>query len=201
MSGGPAGRRAGPGGRGGPGPGDTCPAGIFCRRGLFGSNVIIRTALPSEFTDIGDIRVAAYQADGFLSAASRYASTLRRLGTVGDGDILVAAEDGQLLGTIMLQHWPAAGEVVRGPDEAEIRALAVAPAERRKGTGSALVRAVIDRAASGGVRHLVLCTMTTMRTAHRLYEQAGFSRLPERDWSPEPGVTLLAYGLVLPDQP
>ena len=186
--------------RAGPGPGDPGPAGIFCGRDLFGSDVIIRTALPAEFTDIGDIRVAAYQADGFLSAASRYASTLRRLGTVGDGDILVAEEDGQLLGTIMLQPWPAAGEVVSGPDEAEIRALAVAPAGRRKGTGRALVRAVIDRAASSGVRHLVLCTMTTMHAAHRLYEQAGFSRLPERDWSPEPGVTLLVYGLVLPGQ-
>ena len=200
MSGGPAGRRAGLAAAAGHAREAPAPAGIFCRRGLFGSDVIIRTALPSEFTGIGDIRVAAYQADGFLSAASRYASTLRRLGTVGDGDILVAEEDGQLLGTIMLQRWPAAGEVVRGPDEAEIRALAVAPAGRRKGTGRALVHAVIDRAASSGVRHLVLCTMTTMRTAHRLYEQAGFSRLPERDWSPEPGVTLLAYGLVLPGQ-
>ena len=145
MSGGPAGRWAGPAAGARPGPGDPCRAGIFCRRDLFGSDVIIRTALPAEFTDIGDIRVAAYQADGFLSAASRYASTLRRLGTVGDGDILVAEEDGQLLGTIMLQPWPAAGEVVGGPDEAEIRALAVAPAGRRKGTGRAHVRAVIDQ--------------------------------------------------------
>jgi ribosomal protein S18 acetylase RimI-like enzyme len=176
-------------------------AGIFSRRGLFGSDVIIRTALPAELAKIGDIRVAAYQADGFLSATSRYASTLRGLGTVGDGDILVAVDDGQLLGTVMLQHWPHAGQVVRGPDEAEIRALAVAPGGRGKGTGRALVRAVIDRAASDGIRHLVLCTMGAMRTAHHLYEQAGFSRLPDRDWSPEPDVTLLVYGLVLTDRP
>ena len=36
-----------------------------------------------------------------------------------------------------------------------------------------------------------------MRTAHRLYERAGFVRLPERDWSPVPGVNLLVYGLRL----
>jgi hypothetical protein len=36
-----------------------------------------------------------------------------------------------------------------------------------------------------------------MKAAHRLYDEAGFARLPERDWSPEPGVKLLAYGLVL----
>ena len=61
---------------------------------------------------------------------------------------------------------------------------------------------MIERAAREGIRHLVLLTQTDMKAAHHLYEEAGFSRLPERDWSPEPGVTLLAYGLVLePDQP
>jgi hypothetical protein len=36
-----------------------------------------------------------------------------------------------------------------------------------------------------------------MRAAHRLYERAGFVRMPERDWSPAPGTTLLAYGLAM----
>lgn len=180
---------------------DDWGAGIFSRHGLLRSDVIIRTALPAELAEIGDIRVAAYQADGFLSATSRYAATLRGLGAVGDGDILVAVDDGQLVGTVMLQRWPHAGEVVRGPGEAEIRALAVAPGGRGQGTGRALVQAVIDRAASDGIRHLVLCTMGTMRTAHHLYERAGFSRLPDRDWSPEPDATLLAYGLILPGRP
>ena len=36
-----------------------------------------------------------------------------------------------------------------------------------------------------------------MRAAHRLYERTGFRRLPERDWSPRPGVQLLAYSLEL----
>jgi len=175
-------------------------AGIFSRRGLFGSDVIIRAALPSEFAEIGDIRVTAYCADGYLSATSRYASTLRSLGAAGDGQILVAVDDGQLVGTVMLQYWPHAGQVVLGPDEAEIRALAVAPAGRRRGTGRALVRAVTDRAASDGIQHLVLCTLPGMRAAHQLYEQAGFHRLPERDWSPEPDATLLVYGLVLTDR-
>jgi len=43
----------------------------------------------------------------------------------------------------------------------------------------------------------VLCTEPAMRVAHRLYEQAGFVRLPERDWTPAPGTTLLVYGLNL----
>ncbi|PPS92055.1 GCN5 family acetyltransferase, partial [Thermobifida fusca] len=36
-----------------------------------------------------------------------------------------------------------------------------------------------------------------MVAAQRLYASEGFVRLPERDWSPQPGVPLLAYGLRL----
>jgi ribosomal protein S18 acetylase RimI-like enzyme len=60
-----------------------------------------------------------------------------------------------------------------------------------------LVTAVIDRAARRGVRHLVLLTLAEMHAAQRLYTDAGFGRLPDRDWSPAPGAILLAYGLPL----
>jgi ribosomal protein S18 acetylase RimI-like enzyme len=43
----------------------------------------------------------------------------------------------------------------------------------------------------------VLLTQADMRAAQRLYQRAGFRRLPDRDWSPRPGITLLAYGLPL----
>lgn len=97
----------------------------------------------------------------------------------------------------MLQSWPHAGEFVTGPGEAEIRALAVTPGGQGQGIGSALLRAVVDRARRAGVRHLVLLTQQDMAAAQHLYRRAGFRRLPERDWSPAPGVLLLAYGLAL----
>jgi len=71
------------------------------------------------------------------------------------------------------------------------------PEVRGSGLGRALLTSVIDRAAADGVRRLVLLTQPDMKAAHHLYETAGFTRLPERDWSPEPGVTLLAYALDL----
>jgi ribosomal protein S18 acetylase RimI-like enzyme len=156
----------------------------------------IRDAHPDELAEVGELRLAAYRADGFLSADSTYAPRLRELGADGLGQVLVAVaeEPGPILGTVTLQFWPDAGHVVQEPDEAEIRALAVRPAAQRTGVGQALLAAVIDRAAKAGVRHLVLSTQPDMTTAHRLYEQAGFDRLPGRDWSPEPGTTLLAYG-------
>jgi ribosomal protein S18 acetylase RimI-like enzyme len=163
----------------------------------------IRDARPAELADVGEIRVAAYRADGFLSPASDYEPTLRALGADGHGHVLVAERPGAgLIGTVMLQPWrPDGGDIVTGPDEAEIRALAVRPEARGGGVGRALLTAVIDRAAGQGVRHLVLCTQEDMKVAHRLYEVAGFTRMPERDWSPVPGVSLLAYGLRLPEKP
>jgi ribosomal protein S18 acetylase RimI-like enzyme len=168
--------------------------------------------------EVGDIRLAAYQAGGFISADSGYASTLHGLGADGKGHVLVAVlpdqdqraagspgrsgsrpggTQGRITGTIMLQTWPDAGQVVHGPDEAEIRALAVRPHAQGHGIGADLLRRLIDLAAGKGVRQLVLCTEPQMRAAHRLYERAGFERRPERDWSPAAGTTLLAYSLRL----
>ena len=96
-------------------------------------------------------------------------------------------DGGLILGTVMLQLWPDAGHVVRGPGDAEIRALAVAPEARGRGVGPALLRAVIDRARACGVRHLLLCTLPAMLAAQHLYTEAGFRRMPERDWLPRTG--------------
>ena len=171
------------------------------------TDVHIRNATPAEMPAVGEIRLAAYKSGGFLAPDSPYAAHLRDLGTHGDGHVLVAvlpgsgdpgSADGRIIGTIMLQSWPHTGPVATAASEAEIRALAVIPGAQRAGIGKALLDAVIDRATGTAVQHLVLSTQTDMRAAHRLYERAGFRRLPDRDWSPAPGVTLLAYGLRLP---
>jgi ribosomal protein S18 acetylase RimI-like enzyme len=171
--------------------------------------------------EVSAVRVTAYRAGGFLSAESGYEPTLRDLGADGNGHVLIASAPAgpddadapeqagsaahtdhteRVVGTIMLQSWPHTGPVVTGPDEAEIRALAVRPDSQGQGIGRELLRRALDRAIGLGVRRLVLCTEPEMRAAHRLYEQAGFVRLPERDWSPAPGVRLLVYGLNIPDR-
>lgn len=158
--------------------------------------MVIRDAHQDEFPEIGEIRVSAYLADGFLSPESGYIPRLRELGSDGGGPVLVATDDAVIIGTVMLQIWPS-GELLRAPGEAEIRALAVRPEARGRGAGRALVGAVIERAAGLGVRQLLLLTQPEMKTAHCIYQEAGFTRLPDRDTSPEPGVDLLAYGLDL----
>jgi hypothetical protein len=58
----------------------------------------------------------------------------------------------------------------------------------------------VSRARHQGHGRLVLSTQLAMRAAQRQYLAAGFERLPDRDWSPLPGVVLLAFGLRLDDR-
>ena len=161
--------------------------------------MLIRTALPSEREALGELRVLAYDHQGLLDASPTYADTLRGLGWEGRDEVLVAEEDGRVVGTVVFVPWSPRSEIARGPDEAEVRAFAVDPSAQRRGVGAALMRAVVERARREGASRLVLCTQTVMTGARRLYEARGFTRLPERDWTPAPGVDLLAYELLLKD--
>ena len=71
--------------------------------------------------------------------------------------------------------------------------LVVDPAAQGRGVGELLVTTCLDRARAAGKRRMVISTDPRMTAAHRLYERLGFTRLPERDWSPVPGIDLLVY--------
>jgi len=160
--------------------------------------MIVREAVPGELGEVGEMRVRAYAAQGLLAAVPEYADTLRGLGNGGGANVLVAVEDGRLLGTVLVQPWGPASEIAAGADEAELRALAVDPGAQGRGVGRALLDAAVDRTRAYRADHLVLSTQPAMVAAHRLYRAAGFVRLPERDWTPMPGMALLAFGLRLP---
>ena len=127
-----------------------------------------------------------------------YAEVPRGLGIFGTGEVLVAEDNRRIIGTVMLEPFHRFSEIARSPGEAEVRALAVAPQEQHRGTGRELVAAVIERATLRGLHRLLLSANPAMTAAQHLYRRAGFTRLPERDWSPAPGLSLLAFGLVLP---
>nr|MBA3523485.1 GNAT family N-acetyltransferase [Geodermatophilaceae bacterium] len=89
------------------------------------------------------------------------------------------------------------GEILRGPDEAAFRMLAVAAPWRGHGAGELLVRACIERARALGCARMVISTEAGMQAAGRMYARLGFVRVPGRDWSPQPGVALLCLVLEL----
>lgn len=161
--------------------------------------MIVRRVLPDELNAVSELRETAYRADGLLDVNPSYVEILRDLGTDGHGEVLVAEEDGRLLGTIMFEPWSTGSEIARGADEAEVRAFAVAPQARGRGVGRALVNALVERARQEAVSRVVLSTLPEMLSAQYVYRARGFVRVPERDWLPREDVTLMAYELVLKD--
>jgi ribosomal protein S18 acetylase RimI-like enzyme len=161
--------------------------------------VIIRDARPDEHTAVGELRVSAYRALGLLPDGSEYAKTLRGFGFGGDCTVLVAVDeaDDSLIGTVTLEPFDPASELAQDDTEADIRAFAVAAQAQGKGVGRKLLLAAIEYAEKHGLRRLRLCTQPAMLAAQHLYAATGFSRTPELDFSPVPGITLRAYQLDL----
>jgi len=165
--------------------------------------VIIREARPDEYPAIGDLRVTAYRALGLLPEGSEYIDTLRGFGFGTDCAVLVATDEtgSGLLGTIAIEWFGPSSELAEDETEADVRAFAVAPQGQGQGVGRSLLQDVIERSDKRGLRRLRLCTNPVMQAAQHLYETAGFSRTPDLDWSPGPGLILRAYELALPILP
>lgn len=159
---------------------------------------VLRRARPDELDAVGRLTVEAYVEGGVIAADAPY---LAFLGDAhhrdAEGEVWVAVDDRGVVGTVtFVEHGSTLSEVSR-KGEAEIRSLAVAPTAAGAGLGEALTRLMVARARERGCAALVLSSLTTMHAAHRIYERLGFVRLPERDWSPVEGVSLVAYTLTL----
>jgi ribosomal protein S18 acetylase RimI-like enzyme len=156
----------------------------------------IRPAVPSEYDAVGELTVDAYSHDGFVRG--EYAKTLRAAADrAAKAELWVAADESGLLGTVTYCPPGSVYREIGLDDEGEFRMLGVAGRARGLGIGTALSVRCIDRTQELGLRRVVLCSAVYMKTAHRLYERLGFTRLPDRDWSPIAGVDLWAFALDL----
>lgn len=145
--------------------------------------------------------MAAYRADGQMTPGHPYEATLADAGARAAGGELLVAEDGatgEVVGSVLFVLPGSGYAELSGPGEAEFRMLAVDPAAQGRGVGEALVRACLARAADLGCTAIMISTRDLAEAAHRLYARLGFVRVPERDWSPLPGVNLLALRLPVP---
>jgi ribosomal protein S18 acetylase RimI-like enzyme len=155
--------------------------------------VLIRDAIADDYPAIAELTVDAYEAVGQLDSGEDYRATLANVaGRATEGDLLVAVEDDAVLGAVLLVRPGSSYSELAGPDEAEFRMLAVSPKAQRRGIGELLVRECLDRARAGGARRIVISARDFVAGPLRLYDRMGFVRVPERDWSPVPGVSLVA---------
>ncbi|WP_432938955.1 GNAT family N-acetyltransferase [Kribbella sp. CA-253562] len=158
----------------------------------------IRLAVPAEYAAVGELTVEAYANDGFIPAGSDYGDTLRAAADRAERAELWVATDGtDLLGTVTYCRPGSFYGEIGQAHEGEFRMLAVSAKARGLGVGSALTEHCISRSRDLGYTHVVLSSADYMKPAHRIYERLGFTRVPERDWSPRPGVNLYAFSLAL----
>jgi ribosomal protein S18 acetylase RimI-like enzyme len=157
------------------------------------SSLTVEPAQPDDFARIGELTVDVYIRGGLATPA--YAPELADVaGRAGLSDLLVVRDPaGRVVGSVALVLDGDFGNVITSDEEAAFRMLVVDPAVQGQGVGELLVTTCLDRARGAGKRRMVISTDPRMTTAHRLYERLGFTRLPERDWRPEPGIDLLVY--------
>lgn len=155
----------------------------------------IRLATPEEFSTLGDLTVAAYS-DFTLGPDDPYIEKLRDAGLrAQEAQLWVAEESGELLGCVTACPPGSPWREISGDGEGEFRMLAVLPTAQGRGIGAALVQHCIADSRAAGDHAMALSSLREMSNAHRLYARLGFDRIPERDWSPAPGVALIAFWL------
>jgi len=159
--------------------------------------LVIRLVQPDEYQMAGRLVLDAYRTLGD-EGDEFYEAELQDIGgRIRESDVLVAELEGQLVGCVTLVDGLKPLSEVEDPDAATIRMLGVASEARGRGIGDALTRECIDRARAAGRKRVRLDTRTSLASAQRLYERLGFERDPEHDWSPAPGIELLAFTLEL----
>jgi ribosomal protein S18 acetylase RimI-like enzyme len=165
--------------------------------------MIVREAGPADFDAVARVTVEAYHADGQLDGETGYEMVLADVASRAEaGTLLVATDEtGRILGGVTLVVAGSPFAQLAAGDEAEFRMLAVDPAAQGQGVGEALVRECLRRAADHGCAAVIICTRSFAAPAQRLYQRLGFSRVPDRDWSPMPGVDLLALRFELSQLP
>ncbi|QIK63965.1 GNAT family N-acetyltransferase [Leucobacter viscericola] len=157
----------------------------------------VRRIRSEEYATVGALVRAAYENEYVLE--SDYLDEIEDVaGRDSVSQVLVAEENGRILGSVTI---PNVGERLlsnSAPDEMDVRLLGVSGEARGKGVGEALMRHVVRVARDRGSRRLVLHTGDQMVKAHRLYERLGFQQIPEREFTIETisGTRrIISYGL------
>lgn len=157
------------------------------------AEVELRRIRPGEHERAGDVCVAAY--GPFLTGAEDdYRARLHDVATRdAQAEVWVAVLHERVVGVVTYCPPGSPWREIGRQEEGEFRMLAVDPAAQGAGAGTALARLCEERAREDGATGMALSSLATMAAAHRVYTRLGYTRDPGRDWSPLPGVDLIAF--------
>ena len=160
----------------------------------------IREARPAELEAVGRVTQAAWR-EFELPGDAAWIAYFDRLGDAqGRAQralLLVAVEDGTVIGTATLELERTLEDVPLPAYEARLRMLAVAPECRGRGVGRRLVEACLAHARAAGKTEARLHTVDGMVAAAAIYSSLGFERDSGDDFTAAPAVTARAYQLSL----
>lgn len=91
--------------------------------------------------------------------------------------LYVACAGDEVVGTFQLTLQPTL--LARGGTRALVEAVQVAPRQRGRGIGAAMMQVAIDEARAHGAVQLALTSAKRRTDAHRFYERLGFARSHE----------------------
>ena len=168
------------------------------------TNISIRDALEGDRESAREVTLAAYEEYAKIIPPIFWEgyrkNIVESLDKKGSAQQIVAEYSGEIVGSVLL-YPPAASAygAASGGSTAipEMRLLAVNPAMRGHGIGTALTRECVQRAQRAGAPALGLHTVDIMQTAMQMYERMGFVRVPEFDFHPTKNVVIKGYRLNL----
>ena len=161
--------------------------------------MLLRRVRPEEYAAVGELTVAAYESF-LLGPEDFYRARLADTATRDrEAEVWVAVDEDaeRVLGAVTICPPHSSWREIAREGEGEFRMLAVDPSAQGRGVGRALATMVVERFRADGDRAVALSSLDRMFAAHALYERLGFVRSPDRDWRPQPGVSLIAYALEL----
>ena len=155
----------------------------------------VRPVRPDEYEMTGRATAEAFGEYGWDDYLEEIADVAAR---VDRGDVvLVAAEDGRILGSVTAQPPGAHPDDPWRAEAMHIRMLGVSPAARGRGAGRALMAAAVGLARERGWPAVTLRTTDRMPVARGMYERTGFRRVPDADKRSDDDSLLVAYRLDL----
>jgi len=167
----------------------------------------VRNARPEEFEQIGALMVQVYsQLEGFpkISEQPDYYKMLANVGALtnnpGTALLVAVGDDDRIGGAVVyfneMKYYGSGGTATREENAAGFRLLAVDPAIRGKGIGRLLANECINTARENKLGQVIIHTTMAMQTAWKMYEQMGFKRSEDLDFSQQ-GFPVFGFRLLL----